>query len=207
MVIAAIAQASVNRGAVGVRIDTPDHIRAARQRVSVPIIGLWKRMTPGFEVYITPEFHHARAIAQAGADIIALDATARPRPGSEDQTTLIQRIHQELHKPVMADVDTLDGAIAAWQAGADLLGTTLYGYTPATQHLSPPGFALLQTIVQTIPLPCLCEGGLATPEMARHALTLGAYGVVVGTAITGIDHQVQAFLTALLPTQSGANKT
>lgn len=108
IVIAAIAQASVNQGAVGVRIDTPAHIQAVRQRINVPIIGLWKQQTPGFEVYITPQFEHAKAIAEAGADIIAIDATLRDRPGGETMPLLIERIHTELGKPVMADVDTLE---------------------------------------------------------------------------------------------------
>jgi N-acylglucosamine-6-phosphate 2-epimerase len=83
----------------------------------------------GFEVYITPQFCHAETIAQAGADVIAIDATNRLRPEGETLETLIHRIHTELGKPVMADVDTLEAAIAAEKAGADLVGTTLYGYT------------------------------------------------------------------------------
>lgn len=191
-VIAAIAQASVNQGAVGLRIDTPAHIQAVRQRSQVPIIGLWKQQVPGYEVYITPQFHHAEEIAQAGADIIAIDATTRKRPGGETITSLITRIHNELGKAVMADVDTIENAIAAVSAGADIVGTTLYGYTEQTQDLSPPGFELLSQIVK-LNIPAICEGGIASPQMARQALDLGAYAVVVGTAITGIDLQVQAY--------------
>ncbi|MBD2094817.1 N-acetylmannosamine-6-phosphate 2-epimerase [Trichocoleus sp. FACHB-591] len=192
-VIAAIAQAAINKGAVGVRIDTPQHVAAVRQRLPAPIIGLWKQQIPGFDIYITPQFHHAAAIAEAGADIIAIDATLRDRPGGETITDLIARIHQELGKPVMADVDTLEAAIAAVAAGADLVGTTLYGYTTATQQQSPPGFDLLTQMVQQLKIPVICEGGIASPTMARQALDLGAYAVVVGTAITGIDLQVQAY--------------
>lgn len=196
-VIAAIASAAVLRGAAAVRINTPNHVEAVRQQVEVPIIGLWKQTFPDCDVYITPQFHHAQAIAQAGADIIAIDATMRPRPQKETVTELIQRIHQELNKPVMADVDSLENAIAAAQAGADLIGTTLYGYTTATQTQQPPGFDLLAAMVQQLSVPCVCEGGIASPEMARQALDLGAYTVVVGTAITGIDLQVQAYCAAL----------
>lgn len=191
-VIAALAQASVNQGAVGLRIDTPAHIQAVRQRSQVPIIGLWKQQIPGYEVYITPQFHHAEAIATAGADIIALDATARKRPDGETLTSLITRIHNELGKAVMADVDTIENAIASVNAGADIVGTTLYGYTEQTQDLSPPGFELLSQIVK-LNIPAICEGGISSPQMARQALDLGAYAVVVGTAITGIDLQVQAY--------------
>lgn len=196
-IIAAIAQAADHQGAVGVRINTPAHIAAVKQRVSVPVIGLWKQVIAGSEVYITPQFHHAEAVATAGADIIAIDATARPRPDGETVPQLIDRIHLELAKPVMADVDTLEAAIAAAEAGADLVGTTLYGYTKMTAHEKPPGFDLLAHMTQRLSIPTLCEGGITSPQMARHALNLGAYAVVVGTAITGIDIQVNAYCEAI----------
>ena len=196
-VIAAMAQAAVMSGAVGIRVDTPTHVKAVRSRVTVPIIGLWKQQLPGYEVYITPQFEHAAAIASAGADIIAIDATLRERPGGETVATLIARIHQELEKPVMADVDTLEAAIAADEAGADLVGTTLYGYTQQTQTLSPPGFDLLVQMLKQLKVPVICEGGITSPQMAKEALNLGAYAVVVGTAITGIDYQVKAYKSAI----------
>lgn len=194
MVIAAIAQAAINQGAVAVRIDTPAHISAVRQQVKAPIIGLWKQQLPGYEVYITPQFNHAMAIANAGADIIAIDATLRNRP--EKVASLIAQIHNQLGKPVMADVDTIAAAVAAQAAGADIVGTTLYGYTAQTQHLSPPGFELLSQMEQ-LNIPAICEGGISSPQMACQALNLGAYAVVVGTAITGIDLQVKAYKSVL----------
>lgn len=198
LVIAAMAQAAMNQGAVGVRIDTPNHIKAVRQKSpNTPIIGLWKQQLPGCEVYITPQFHHATLVAAAGADIIAIDATLRPRPEGETVDTLITQIHDQLGKLVMADVDTIDNAIAAQKAGADLIGTTLYGYTSQTQHLFPPGFDLLTQMVKQLNVPVICEGGIASPQMAKEALKIGAYAVVVGTAITGIDLQVKAYQQAL----------
>lgn len=192
-VISAMAQAAVNQGAVGVRIDTPAHVQAVRHQISAPIIGLWKQQLAGFEVYITPQFEQAAAIATAGADIVAIDATRRDRPAGETVEGLIARIHQELGKPVMADIDTLEAAIAAAEAGADLVGTTLYGYTAATGDRTPPGFELLAQMVAALDVPVICEGGIASPAMARQAIDLGAFAVVVGTAITGIDAQVQAY--------------
>lgn len=196
-VIAAMAQAAINQGAVGVRLDTPTHVQAVRSKIMSPIIGLWKQQIPGFDVYITPQFCHAQAIAHAGADMIAIDATLRDRPGGETVESLIAQIHNELNKPVMADVDTLDAAIAAANAGADVIGTTLYGYTAATKDQAPPGFKLLAQMVSAIKVPIFCEGGIASPRMARQAINLGAYAVVVGTAITGIDAQVKAYQLAM----------
>lgn len=159
-VIAAMAQAAVNNGAVGVRIDTPSHIQAVRQKVQVPIIGLWKQVITGSDVYITPMYNHAVAVAQADADIIAIDATTRNRPGNEKLIDIITLIHEKLEKPVMADVDTYDAAKLAVDAGADIVGTTLFGYTAATQNYSPPGWELLTQIVENLDTFVICEGGI-----------------------------------------------
>jgi N-acylglucosamine-6-phosphate 2-epimerase len=97
----------------------------------------------------------------------------------------------------MADVDTIESASAAVSAGADLVGTTLYGYTNQTKHLTPPGFDLLTKIVEKLEVPAICEGGISSPQMTVESLKLGAYAVVVGTAITGIDLQVKAYQQAI----------
>ncbi len=198
MIIAAMSKAAINQGAVGVRVDTPDQIKAVRKWITQPIIGLWKQQIPGFEVYITPRFADAMAIAEAGADIIAIDATLRNRPNGETINTLIPQIQQELGKQVMADVDTLEVAIAAVKAGADFVGTTLYGYTKDTENYTPPGFELLEKMVKKLEVPVICEGGISSPQHAQKAIELGAYAVVVGTAITGIDIQVKNYQTALM---------
>ncbi|MFM2064137.1 MAG: putative N-acetylmannosamine-6-phosphate 2-epimerase [Cyanobacteriota bacterium] len=202
-VIAAMAQASVNNGAVAVRIDTPNHIKAVREKVKVPMIGLWKQVITGSDVYITPQFHHAVAVAQAGADIIAIDATTRKRPGDEKLAEIITRIHQELGKPVMADVDTYEAAKLAVDAGADIVGTTLFGYTAETKSFAPPGWELLTQIVEKLATFVICEGGISSPQMAKKALDLGADAVVVGTAITGIDLLVKAYVEEVRIQESG----
>ena len=193
-IIAAMAKAAINQGAKGVRIDTPDHVAEVRKQLpKIPIIGLWKRNYAGYDVYITPCFADAAKIGEAGADIIAIDATLRERPQGETLTNLINRIHQELGLLVMADVDTIDSAIASEKAGADFVGTTLYGYTKATEGLSPPGYDLVREMTNKLKVPVICEGGVSTPEAAKKALEYGSYCVVVGTAITGIDLKVKAF--------------
>ncbi len=194
-----MAEAAVRRGAVGVRIDTPVHCQAVRSRISVPIIGLWKQLTPGFEVYITPQFHQAAAISAAGADLVAVDATLRTRPGGETVPRLIEKIHTQLRKPVVADVDTLEAAIAAEAAGADCVSTTLYGYTAQTQAYGPPDLDFVAQLIKHLQVPVICEGGISSPAIAAAALNRGAYTVVVGTDITGIDLKVKAYVEALRP--------
>lgn len=198
-IIAAMAQASANNGAKAVRIDTPSHIKAVKEKISVPIIGLWKQIIAESDVYITPQFHHALAVAEAGADIIAMDATPRKRAGGEKLVDIIRGIHQQIGKPVMADVDTFASAKLAIDSGADIVGTTLFGYTEETKNLIPPGWELLKQIVENLKVEhpeilVICEGGISSPEEAKKALELGADAVVVGTAITGIDLLVKAYI-------------
>ena len=115
------------------------------------------------------------------------------RPGEETLKDIITKIHQQLGKPVMADVDTIESAIAAGSAGADIVSTTLFGYTTATKHLFPPGFTLLSQMLKELDIPVFCEGDISSPQMACQALELGAYAVVVGTAITGVDFLTKAY--------------
>ena len=190
-VIAAMAQASINQGAVGVRIDTPSHIRAVRQRITQPIIGLWKQQVPGFEVYITPRLSDAEAIAQVGADIIAIDGTLRRRPDGATLATLINFIHNELGKPVMADVDTIEVAKVAVAAGADFIATTLYGYTEETKTESPPGFELLKQMVKKIAVPAICEGGIASPATVDLTLTLNPVIWATDDSANGYEYRLK----------------
>jgi N-acylglucosamine-6-phosphate 2-epimerase len=199
-VIAAMAEASLRNGATGVRLESPEHIGAVRRRCpDALIVGLWKRTTPGSSVYITPGWDEIRAVWAAGADVVALDATERPRPGGADLAQLVARARSELGAELMADVDSLANGLRAAELGCRWVGTTLFGYTEATAGLRPPGWELLEQLHQALPATTalICEGGVASPEQARRALDLGAAAVVVGTAITGIDLQVAAYHRAL----------
>lgn len=194
-IIAKIALACVNQGAKGLRIDSPSHIQAVKKIMpDIPVIGLWKQMGLGSDVYITPRLEDAVAVSKAGAEIIAIDATARKRPNNENIPDIITYIHEKLGKLVMADIDTLENAIRASEAGADIIGTTLYGYTEATKQFTPPNFDLVRQLLQYIDKPIICEGGIQTPQEAKQALELGCFSVVVGTAITGIDLLAQKFV-------------
>lgn len=195
-VIRAMALTAEQQGAVGVRLNGATHITAAREVLAVPIIGLEKVVTPGSDVYITPTFAVAERIAQSGADIIAIDATQRPRPDGETIEPLIARIRQELQKPVLADVATFPEGVRAAEIGADLLATTLCGYTQESAGTGLPAFALVEQLAKNLRLPIICEGGVATPEDVQRAFDQGAFAVVVGTAITGITQLVRNFVAA-----------
>ncbi len=194
-IIAAFAETAVQNGAIGVRIDSPEHIRAVRKIVNVPIIGIFKIITAESEVYITPTFESARQIADAGADIIAIDATFRNRPNNEHLAELVEKIHNELHLPVMADVATFAEGENAEKVGCDFIGTTLSGYTSETKHISEPDFELVKKLA-TLSTSIICEGRLRKPEDVKMAFKCGAFAVVVGNAITGTDWLVREFAEA-----------
>jgi len=199
-VIAAMAEASLRRGASGVRLESPEHIGAVRRRCpDALIIGLWKRSYADSPVYITPGWEEIRQVWAAGADVVALDATARHRPGGQRLADLVRRAREELGAVLMADVDAVDTGLAAAALGCDWVGTTLYGYTEETADRRPPGLHLLAPLREQLPpqVSLIAEGGIASPPTAREALTAGADAVVVGTAITGIDLQVAAYVSGL----------
>jgi putative N-acetylmannosamine-6-phosphate epimerase len=194
--MAAMAQAAEQAGAVGIRADGPADIAAIRAVVKIPIIGIYKQELPGTDVYITPTLESARAVVAAGADLVALDATDQPRPEGLTTTELIRCCQTELGVPVMADISTLAEGIAAAEAGADLVATTLVGYTPYSHHLAPPNFELIRELVLAVDTPVVVEGHISTPAEAHRALDLGAYAVVVGAAITQPDQITRRFVDA-----------
>lgn len=205
-VIAAMAEASLRNGAVGVRLESPEHIGAVRRRCpEALIIGLWKRSFPGSSVYITPRWQEIRAVWAAGADVVAIDATERPRPDGESLEELVCRAGEELGAPLMADIDSVANGLRAAALGCAWVGTTLYGYTEATSGDTPPALDLLQPLRQQLPasVALICEGGIASAPAAVDAVARGADLVVVGTAITGVDLQVQAYGCALTEHRRG----
>ena len=197
-----MARAVVAAGAAGLRLNSAEHIAAIRQDTDVPIIGIQKRYF-GDELYITPDFASAEALAKAGASIIALDCTEHAQSHGEPWPELIERIHGELKLPVMADVATLDEAVAAAVHGADFAGTTLYGYTPRTAGHRSFNWAMLEAMVRESGVPVIAEGHIATPEDARRAIELGAWSVVVGSAITRPGNITANFIRAMEPRDTG----
>lgn len=183
--MAAMARAAEAGGAVGLRMNGPDDIRAARESTGLPVFGIHKRPYEGYAVVITPTFAEARAVAEAGASVVTLDATARPRPGGVTFAELASRIRGELGLPVMADVSSLEEGLAAEAAGADAVATTLSGYVdPAIPPPAEPDLDLVAALAESLGVPVVAEGRFNTPVLARAALEAGAFAVVVGTAIT-----------------------
>jgi N-acylglucosamine-6-phosphate 2-epimerase len=190
-----IARAAVIGGAVAVRLQGIADIRSAAD-LTVPIVGLWK--DGDAEVFITPTLRHARAVADAGAQIVAIDGTRRPRPDGlslADTVAGLRSSHPEVL--VMADCGSLDDAIAAEAAGADILGTTLAGYTGEREKTAGPDVELIALIAERCSTPVIAEGRVHSPIDAAAARRAGAHAVCVGTAITHPSTITSWFVDAL----------
>jgi len=196
-IMARMAIAAQHGGAAAIRANTPVDIRAIRAAVRLPIIGLYKVDLPGYDVYITPRVEDVYAVAEAGADIIAVDATARPRPEYDSLAAFIAAIHVATELPVLADISTYAEGVAAETAGADLVSTTMSGYTPYSALLDGPDIDLVAALNATLTIPLLAEGRYHTPEQVRAALQAGAVSVVVGGAITRPQEITQRFVKAI----------
>lgn len=180
--MAQMAQAAVIGGAVGIRCQGLADISAIKGQVDVPVIGIWKDGHEG--VFITPTLRHARCCMAAGADIIALDATRRPRPDGLTYSQTVHILHEE-GALVMADCGSFDDAQMAVDAGSDIISTTLSGYTGERQKTDGPDFELLGQMIDAFPeTPVLCEGRIHTPDQLEQVMNMGAWCAVVGTAIT-----------------------
>lgn len=197
--IRAFAQAAVLGGAVAVRLCGVENVRAVRSCVDVPIIGLTKHHYPDGRVLITESLVDGMNLIQAGANIIAVDATTRLRPQGMTGTELVQQFKQQFNVTIMADIDTRTAGVKAAAAGADYVATTLSGYTPETECLGSdaPDFELIRALAKTISTPIIAEGRIRTPAHARQALDAGAYAVVVGSAITRPVDITRWFVQAL----------
>ncbi len=197
--IVALARAALLGGAAGLRLRGAGDIAAVRSITAVPIIGLTKQAHPGSPVYITATPGEVAAVAAAGADVVAFDATDQPRPWAVGD--LVDAAHAA-GCLAMADISTLQEAHAALAAGADLVGTTMSGYTPHSPPGPDPDFALMRALAAA-GLPFVAEGRLNSPALAAQALALGAQAVVVGSAITRPDHVTRWFAQALSEPGSG----
>jgi N-acylglucosamine-6-phosphate 2-epimerase len=193
--ISALALAAEQGGAAALRVQGEDDIRAVKQRCTLPVIGIRKVFDAG-PVYITPTFADAAIVVQAGADIVALDATFRPRRGPDSAGELIRRIRGELGVPVMADVDSLAAGQAAAAAGAELIATTLAGYTSDRPAPPAPDFALLEQLWAGVNVPIVAEGRFWEPGQVEDAFLLGASAVVIGTAVTNPMRITERFVRA-----------
>lgn len=179
--MAQMARAAELGGAAAIRCQGLSDIAAIKGRVEIPVLGLWKEGHEG--VYITPTLRHARACIAAGADVVALDATGRPRPDGRTFEETVEALRGETL--VMADCACMDDVRRAVAAGVDIISTTLAGYTDDRPKTDGPDLEFVrEAVAEAGGIPVFCEGRVHTPAQAREAMEAGAFAVVVGTAIT-----------------------
>jgi N-acylglucosamine-6-phosphate 2-epimerase len=199
--MAAMAQAAEQGGAVAIRANGSDDIRAIVAATALPVIGIHKVFSAA-PVYITPDAAAVRAVIAAGARIVALDCTERPREG--DPWRDLIALARALGAEVMADIATRSEGRAAAEAGATYVATTLAGYTEDTVGETGPNLALVAALAGELSVPVVAEGRIATPEDAAEALDAGAHAVVVGTAITNPREITRRFVAGLSDRRSVA---
>ncbi|MBQ9246075.1 N-acetylmannosamine-6-phosphate 2-epimerase [bacterium] len=185
--LTAMMQSVVNGGAEGLRVAGARDVKIAKRLFNIPIIGLtkpeklpdnWKEV-----VYITPTLKEVKELIEADADIIATDATMRPRP-KESIEEIIKYIKQ-YNKLAMADISTLEEGINARELGFDIISTTLSGYTQnSKQDKQTPDYELLEKLVKSVDCPVILEGRIWEPYEVDKAFEIGAHSVVIGSAIT-----------------------
>lgn len=194
-IMSKMALAAKEGGAAGIRANSVADITAIKQEVDLPVIGIIKRDYPDSTVYITPTMQEVEELLTTSAEIIALDATKQERPNYEQLSDLLARIHQA-DRLAMADISTLEEALAADEMGFDLISTTLAGYTAYSHKTETPDFELLQEIIEQVKTPVIMEGHTDRPEQVTKALELGSFAVVVGSIITRPQIITQKYVAA-----------
>ncbi|NMB10884.1 MAG: N-acetylmannosamine-6-phosphate 2-epimerase [Firmicutes bacterium] len=196
-ILSAMAVATYRGGACAIRANRPENIKAIRKAVPVPIIGLFKERLPGYDIHITPTYEHARLVAEAGSDIIAIDGTARPHPGELDMRTFIKKIQEDLGKLVMLDISTYEEGVEAEKLGADLIATTMAESTTCSCLIDGPDLELVKRLSATCKIPVIAEGRFEHPADVKRAIEYGAFAVVIGRAITDPERITARYVKAM----------
>jgi N-acylglucosamine-6-phosphate 2-epimerase len=186
-IVIKMAEAAEWAGAVGIRANSPEQIKAIKEKVDLPIIGLYKIWNKDTDVFITPTLEACRQIWEAGAEIIALDCTNQITHAGRPAYELLEKVKEEIPEAIIfADVSTYDEGKRAIELGADIVAPTLYGYTEDTKNIEEPNLREFARMCRDFKddVYMMMEGHVYTPEDAMKCIYLGAQAVVVGSAIT-----------------------
>jgi N-acylglucosamine-6-phosphate 2-epimerase len=185
--MARMAVAAKEGGASGIRANSVVDIAAIQKAVDLPIIGIIKRDYEGADVYITATMKEVDELMTVRPNIIAIDATTSTRPNGESLKEFFQKAKEKYPDQLwMADCSTIDEMLTADQLGFDFIGTTLVGYTKQSQgdKIESNDFEIIRKALSKLSHPLIAEGNIDTPDKVHRVLELGAYSVVVGSAIT-----------------------
>jgi len=186
-IVVKMAEAAKWAGAVAIRANSPEQIKAIKAQVDLPMIGLYKIWHDDTDVCITPTLQAAKEVWEAGAQIIALDCTSQITHEKTVAWDLIKEVKKEIPEAIIfADISNYEEAKRAIENGADIVAPTLYGYTEETKDIEYPDLREFARMCRDFKddVYMMMEGHLYTPEDAMKCLYLGAHAVVVGSAIT-----------------------
>lgn len=182
-----MALAAKEGGAFGIRANTKEDIKEIKEAVDLPIIGIVKRDYADSKVYITPTMKEVDELMEVRPEIIALDATEALRPEGVTLDDFFRQVKEKYPDQLwMADCSTVEEALHADELGFDFIGTTMVGYTEQSRNdqIEADDFRILREIIKKVKHKVIAEGNINTPQKVRRVIELGAYSVVVGSAIT-----------------------
>lgn len=197
-IMSKMAWAAYLGGAVGIRANTVVDIKAIKEKVDLPVIGIIKQVYDDSDVYITPTMKEVDALVEIGCEIIAVDATDRLRPNGVTFEAFFTEVRAKYPDQLfMADTSCFEEGKKAEELGMDLIGTTMAGYTPYTKGTPLPDFELMERYVKELHSPVIAEGGIWVPEQLKQAIDTGVHAAVVGTAITRPMDITKHFIEAI----------
>lgn len=176
-IMSKMALAAQMAGASGIRANGVEDILAIKEESNLPLIGIIKKDYEGKIPFITPTMKEVEELIETNIEIIALDATI-----NQNEDFLKEVLAKYPNQKFMADISTVEEGLRAEKLGFDFIGTTLVGYTEQSKNTN--NFDVLKELLEKCTKPVIAEGNFDTPEKAKEALEMGAYSVVVGSAIT-----------------------
>lgn len=179
-----MAKAALMGGAVGIRANTPEDCKEIKNNVNLPLIAIYKKVYCDYDVFITPTIEEVKSLLDFNPEIIAVDATKRPRPDGKTLEQFYKEIRKVYKGLVMADISSFEEGIEAERIGFDIVSTTLSSYTEYTLLRSKPDIELIRDLKKDLTIPIIAEGNIDSPAIAAECLKNGAWAVVVGGAIT-----------------------
>jgi N-acylglucosamine-6-phosphate 2-epimerase len=199
-IVVVMAKAAKWAGAVGIRANSPEQIKAIKEQVDLPLIGLYKIWHEHTDVFITPTLEACAQVIEAGADILALDCTFQINHEGRRAIELLPEVKKAYPNiPIFADVSNIEEAKEAVRLGADIVAPTLYGYTKETAHIEGADYRMFAEFCRQLNEDAyvFMEGHIYSPEDAMKCVFLGAHAVVVGSAITRPHLTVKRFVDLL----------
>ena len=193
-----MARAAKMAGTPAIRTSSIRDVVAIKEETGLPVIGLVKIQYPGYESYITPTMKEVDALVEIGCDIIATDATNRPRPDGKSFEEFFTEVRKKYPNQLfMADTSCFEEGQLAEKLGFDLIGTTMSGYTPYTKGRKLPDCELIKRYSTELNTPIIAEGGIWSPDDLKNVYAAGAFSAVCGTAITRPRDITKRFVSAL----------